>query len=68
MSLLSEAKEATGVRAITRGPKFPWFGYYDKFQFDPTWRAPLGLSADMVHPTDYGHVIIAENLTKEIIT
>ncbi len=23
-------------RAITRGPKYHWFGYYDKREFDPT--------------------------------
>jgi len=23
------------VRAITRGPKFHWFGYYDKLQIRP---------------------------------
>ena len=26
------------VQQITRGPKFHWFGYYDKLQFDPTGR------------------------------
>lgn len=31
------------VRAITRGPKFHWFGYYDKLQFDPTNRYVLGM-------------------------
>ena len=31
------------VRAITRGPKFHWFGYYDKLQFDPTGRYVLGM-------------------------
>jgi phospholipase/lecithinase/hemolysin len=31
----------------------------------PEWRR---LSADLLHPTDYGHTLIAENLTKEIIT
>lgn len=30
------------VRAITRGPKFHWFGYYDKLQFDPAGRYVLG--------------------------
>jgi hypothetical protein len=34
------------VRAITRGPKFHWFGYYDKFQFDPTNRYVLGNEVD----------------------
>jgi hypothetical protein len=24
------------IRTITRGPKFHWFGYYDKLQFDPS--------------------------------
>ena len=33
-------------RAITRGPKFHWFGYYDKLQFDPTCRYVLGMEAD----------------------
>jgi len=30
------------VRAITKGPRFHWFGYYDKWQFDPTDRYVLG--------------------------
>lgn len=34
------------VRAITRGPKFHWFGYYDKFQFDPTNRFILSNEVD----------------------
>lgn len=29
----------------------------------PDWR---GLSTDLLHPTDYGHTIIAENLTRQI--
>jgi hypothetical protein len=44
------------VRAITRGPKFHWFGYYDKLEFDPTGRYVLGMEADFQHrppkPTD----------------
>jgi len=41
--LLAQA-EAKGVpvRAITKGPGFHWFGYYDKLQFDPTSRYVLG--------------------------
>ncbi len=31
------------IRAITRGPKPHWFGYYDKWQFDPTDRYVLGM-------------------------
>jgi len=34
------------VRAITRGPRFHWFGYYDKLQFDPTGRYVLGMEVD----------------------
>lgn len=30
------------VVAITRGPKAHWFGYYDKFQVDPSGRFALG--------------------------
>jgi len=37
------------VRPITRGPKFHWFGYYDKLQFDPTGRYVLGMQVDFEH-------------------
>lgn len=37
------------VRALTRGPKFHWFGYYDKWQFDPTNRYVLGMEVDFEH-------------------
>ena len=33
-------------RAITKGPKFHWFGYYDKLEFDPTGRFVLGMAVD----------------------
>ena len=36
-------QELPPVRAITQGPKFHWFGYYDKLQFDPTCRYVLGM-------------------------
>lgn len=39
------------VRTITRGPKFHWFGYYDKFQFDPTNRYVLSNEVDFEHRT-----------------
>ncbi|MFN0104414.1 MAG: hypothetical protein ACKV2U_20290 [Bryobacteraceae bacterium] len=29
------------VRQITKGPRFHWFGYYDKLQFDPAGRYVL---------------------------
>jgi hypothetical protein len=34
------------TRVITRGPRHHWFGYYDKFQFDPTSRYVLGMAVD----------------------
>jgi hypothetical protein len=37
------------VRAITKGPKFHWFGYYDKLQFDPSGRFVLGMEVDFEH-------------------
>jgi hypothetical protein len=30
------------VRALTKGPRFHWFGYYDKWEFDLTDRYVLG--------------------------
>ena len=41
--------ELPPVRTITRGPKFHWFGYYDKLQFDPTNRYVLGMEVDFEH-------------------
>lgn len=35
--------------AITRGPKFHWFAYYDKLEFDPTGRYCLGMEVDFEH-------------------
>jgi hypothetical protein len=40
------ARAAAPVRALTKGPKFHWFGYYDKWQFDPTDRYVLGMQVD----------------------
>ncbi len=37
---------AVSMRALTRGPKYHWFGYYDKLQFDPTGRYVLGMEVD----------------------
>jgi hypothetical protein len=34
------------ARAVTRGPKFHWFGYYDKLQFDSACRYVLGMEVD----------------------
>jgi hypothetical protein len=41
-----ESPDLPPVRAITHGPKFHWFGYYDKLQFDPTGRYVLGMEVD----------------------
>lgn len=40
---------APTLRPLTRGPKFHWFGYYDKEQFDPTGRFVLGMEIDFEH-------------------
>lgn len=37
------------VRALTKGPRFHWFGYYDKLEFDPTSRYVLGMEVDFEH-------------------
>jgi hypothetical protein len=46
------------VRAITRGPKFHWFGYYDKLQFDPAGRLVLGMEVDFEHRSPRGEDVI----------
>lgn len=45
----ADAEKLPPVRAITRGPKFHWFGYYDKLEFDPTSRYVLGMEVDFEH-------------------
>jgi len=37
------------VRQITQGPKFHWFGYYDKLEFDPSCRFCLGMEVEFEH-------------------
>ncbi|MBC8165354.1 MAG: hypothetical protein H7Y20_05715 [Bryobacteraceae bacterium] len=37
------------VRAVTKGPKFHWFGYYDKWQFDVQNRYVLGMQSGFEH-------------------
>src|SRR5215468_8364840 len=53
-------KSLPPVRAITKGPKHHWFGYYDKLEFDPTGRYVLGMEVDFEHrapkPDDLIHV------------
>ncbi|HID77083.1 MAG TPA: hypothetical protein EYP56_13945 [Planctomycetaceae bacterium] len=40
---------AVPVRQITRGPGYHWFGYYDKWEFDPTNRYVLGMEVAFEH-------------------
>lgn len=49
MSELSEALVPT--RAITKGPAFHWFAYYDKLQFDPSNRFVLSNQVAFEHRT-----------------
>lgn len=37
------------IRALTKGPKHHWFGYYDKWEFDPSSRYVLGMEVDFEH-------------------
>jgi hypothetical protein len=37
------------VRPITKGPKYHWFGYYDKLQFDPSSPYALGMEGAIEH-------------------
>ncbi len=37
------------IRTITRGPKYHWFAYYDKLQFDPAVRYCLGNAVEFEH-------------------
>jgi hypothetical protein len=37
------------TRQLTRGPKFHWFGYYDKFETDPTDQYVLGMEIEFEH-------------------
>jgi hypothetical protein len=48
-NLFAAAGSNAPVRVITRGPKHHWFGYYDKFEFDPTDRYVLGMEVDFEH-------------------
>ena len=45
----ANANEYPPVKAITSGPNFHWFGYYDKLQFDPSNRYVLCMEVDFEH-------------------
>ena len=46
---MSDSQAHVPMRAITRGPGYHWFGYYDKLQFDPTSRYVLAMAVDFEH-------------------
>jgi hypothetical protein len=46
---MSEKVASAPIRAITHGPRFHWFGYYDKLEFDPSMRYLLGMEVDFEH-------------------
>jgi len=48
------AASGAGVRQITKGPKFHWFGYYDKWQFDASSRYVLGNEVTFEHRSPKG--------------
>jgi len=50
-SIASRSEALVPVRAITRGPKHHWFGYYDKHEFDATNRYVLSNQVDFEHRT-----------------
>jgi hypothetical protein len=43
---VSQAEHLPPIRAITSGPRYHWFGYYDKLEFDPSMRYVLGMEVD----------------------
>ena len=49
LGLLRAAGKLPPVRAITRRPKFHWFGCYDKLQFDPSSRYALRVEGSFEH-------------------
>lgn len=48
---LDNSVSGVPIRALTTAPKFHWFGYYDKEQFDPTNRFVLSNEVDFEHRT-----------------
>ena len=49
LAFSQSAERLPHVRTLTRGPKHHWFGYYDKFEFDPTDRYVLGNEVEFEH-------------------
>lgn len=46
------------VRKITHGPGYHWFGYYDKWQFDPSGRYVLSNEVDFENRSPTGDDVI----------
>ena len=46
------------ARTITRGAKHHWFGYYDKWQFDPSDRFVLGMEVGFEHRSPVAEDVI----------
>ena len=46
---MSDSQAHVPMRAITTGPGYHWFGYYDKLQFDPGSRYVLATAVDFEH-------------------
>jgi len=44
-----DTSAAVPMRPITSGPKYHWFGYYDKWQFDASGRYALGMEVGFEH-------------------
>ncbi|MCF7848235.1 MAG: hypothetical protein K9M45_05235 [Kiritimatiellales bacterium] len=49
LSVAATAPATPPVEALTTGPEFHWFGYYDKLQFDPSGRYVLCMETDFEH-------------------
>jgi len=57
-----ESRDLPPIRPITGGPKFHWFSYYDKLQFDPTCRYVLGMEVDFEHRSPRAEDVIKVGL------
>jgi len=58
LSLPGQDEQLPPVRALTKGPKFHWFGYYDKLEIDPTNRYVLGMEVGFENRPPTGDDVI----------
>lgn len=54
----ARGRDRPGIRTLTRGPKFHWFGYYDKLQFSSDDRFVLCNRVDFEHRPPTGDDVI----------